>query len=38
MLIPYPCSAKNDVTCTLCTFIFQGLDDILMENEGSVSI
>ncbi|XP_023349540.1 uncharacterized protein LOC111718230 [Eurytemora carolleeae] len=27
----------NDVTCTICSFLFQALDDILLENEGNIA-
>ena len=29
--------SHNDITCTICSFLFQALDDILLENEGNVS-
>ena len=32
-----PLRSHNDVTCTICSFLFQALDDILLENEGNVS-
>merc|ERR1711976_252703 len=29
--------SSNDITCTLCTFIFQIFDDVLTENEGNIA-
>ena len=29
--------AGNEITCEICTTIFQGLDDFLLENEDQVS-
>merc|ERR1719427_1685930 len=28
---------RDSIQCTICTFIFQGLDDILIENEESIT-
>lgn len=29
--------AGNEITCEICTTIFQGLDDFLLENEDQVN-
>ena len=33
---PPPNKTRNEITCEICTVIFEGLDDTLLENEEQV--